>query len=103
MMPPLAVNATPTVVEQPPSKPALPNPADLHNVPVKWLLITPDRLPKGKNWVYYALTPQQYEIMSRNEADTIRWVGEARWRLDYYRGTGERSNGLGTEGTTGKD
>lgn len=64
----------------------MPNPQKINTSPVKWLVITPDRLPKGEGWVYYGLTTQQYEVLARNMADILRWVREAQWRLDYYRG-----------------
>jgi len=35
--------------------------------------------------VLIALTPQDYETLARNQADTLRWVREAMWRLQYYR------------------
>jgi hypothetical protein len=51
--------------------------------------MTPDRMPEGDGWVYYGLTPRQYEILAKNMADILRWVKEAEWRLQYYRGEGE--------------
>jgi len=33
-----------------------------------------------------ALTARAYEALSRNMAELIRWIEEARWRLGYYRG-----------------
>lgn len=30
------------------------------------------------------LTGDQYDAMSRNISDILRWVREARWRLDWY-------------------
>lgn len=38
--------------------------------------------------MYYGVTPKNYEVLARNMADILRWVKEARWRLDYYRGEG---------------
>lgn len=47
--------------------------------------------------MYYALTPDQYETMSKNMSDILRWVREAQWRLDYYRGEGPTDgHGIGT-------
>lgn len=31
------------------------------------------------------VTPQGYENTSRNAAETLRWVGEAKYQLDYYK------------------
>jgi hypothetical protein len=30
------------------------------------------------------MTPEHYKNLVLNLADTLRWVEEARWRLDYY-------------------
>lgn len=71
-----------------------PNPIDLNLF--NWKVITADRLPSNDNWVYYGLTPKQYEILARNMAEILRWVEEAQWRLDFYKkeATNERgSNG----------
>jgi hypothetical protein len=32
------------------------------------------------------LTPEHYKNLALSLADTLRWVEEARWRLDYYGG-----------------
>lgn len=85
---PLQVTSTPADIERPVEKPVIPDPQPINTAPVKWLVLTPDRLPKGGAWVYYGITPQQYEVMARNMADILRWVKEARWRLDYYSGKG---------------
>jgi hypothetical protein len=34
--------------------------------------------------VLYAVTPKGYETLSRNEADVLRWIKEAMFRLRYY-------------------
>lgn len=67
-------------------KPNLPNPQpiDLNNY--KFKVLTETTLPKESGWVYYGLTPGQYEILARNTAEMLRWVKEANWRLRYYRG-----------------
>lgn len=44
------------------------------------MVISPD-----PDVVYFALTPKEYEELSLNMADILRWVKEARWRLDYYK------------------
>lgn len=99
-MRPLEVTTVPANIEKPDPKPVLPNPKDIHTSPVKWLVITHDRLPEGTTWVYYGVTPEQYEVMSRNMAEILRWVREARWRLEYYRGEGN-IDGPGNEGVGG--
>ena len=38
------------------------------------------------DFVFFALTPQDYENLSTNFADVTRWITEAMWRLNYYRG-----------------
>jgi hypothetical protein len=76
-------------VEKPQEKPPVPNPRPIETSPIEWFVITPDRLPNGENWVYYGITPKQYETLSRNMADILRWVKEAQWRLQYYRGEGK--------------
>jgi hypothetical protein len=88
-----------TAIEQPDTRPPLPNPKPIETSPFKWKVITPARLPEGTKWVYYAITPAEYEILSRNMADILRWVREAKWRLDYYRGEGE-IDGYGSSGST---
>jgi hypothetical protein len=35
----------------------------------------------------FCLDPKGYETESRNTAEVLRWVREASWQLDYYRGT----------------
>lgn len=32
------------------------------------------------------MTPEHYKNLALNLADTLRWVEEARFRLDYYGG-----------------
>lgn len=70
---------------QPEKTPALPNPQPIDTAPLNWIIVTPDRLPAGDGWVLIALTPKDYETLARNQADTLRWVREAMWRLRYYR------------------
>jgi hypothetical protein len=35
---------------------------------------------------YIALTVPDYEVLARNMAEVRRWIEEATWRLQYYRG-----------------
>ena len=94
--PPVEVILGGTQIKQPNLRPALPNPQAVSLSPFKWKVITKKRLPKGDRWVYYAITPREYEVLARNMAELLRWVKEAKWRLDYYRGKGQvDGNGAG--------
>ena len=70
-------------VPLPESRPPIPDPEPIQVLPLKWVVITPDRLPEGR-YVFFALTPREYENLSANMAEFLRWIKEARWRLDYY-------------------
>jgi hypothetical protein len=87
-------------IERPPETPKLPNPKPIETAPIKWFVMTPDRLPEAEVWVYYGLTTEQYEVLARNMADILRWVREAQWRLNYYRGEGQL-DGHGPSGGAG--
>ena len=94
------VQTAPVEASKPEARPALPNPQPIQTSPFKWnvLVVTKD---DAGNWIvtnppknirdtqpYYVITPEAYEVLARNMADIIRWVKEAQWRLDYYRGEG---------------
>lgn len=81
----LKVTTAQVDLPQPEKTPALPNPQPIDTAPLNWIIVTPDRLPAGDGWVLIALTPKDYETLARNQADTLRWVREAMWRLRYYR------------------
>jgi hypothetical protein len=100
---PVELISSTTTVDQPDARPSLPNPKPIETSSFRWKVITRDRLPEGEEWVYYAITPQEYEVLSRNMADILRWVRETKWRLDYYRGEGELDGRQGTEGDGGSD
>lgn len=51
-----------------------------------WKVLTPETLPEGDEWVYFGLSVRDYEALSLNQADVLRWVQEAVWRLRYYSG-----------------
>jgi hypothetical protein len=76
-------------IHRPNPVPPLPNPRPIDTADFEWKVITPERLPNTPNFVYYGITPTQYETLSRNIADILRWVREAKWRLDYYRREGD--------------
>lgn len=69
---------------KPPEKVTLPPPQPIQVIPFKWVVVTPGDLPKGDDWVLFALTPEDYKALARTQADTLRWVTEASWRLEYY-------------------
>lgn len=73
-------------MERPQARPPIPNPAPVRTRPVEWRVLTPDRLPEGDDWVYFGVDPQNYENLARNQADQLRYIREADWRLKYYRG-----------------
>lgn len=54
---------------------------------LKWVVVTPDRLPEGDKWVIIGLDPRQYESASKNQTELYRWIKEAMWRLNQCRGT----------------
>lgn len=98
VLPDVTVRTTAVEVIRPPERPPIPNPQAIDTAPFDWLVITNDRLPASDIWVYYGITPQNYEILSRNMADILRWIKEAQWRLDYYRGEGQL-DGSGKDGS----
>lgn len=53
---------------------------------VFWSVITSDTIPEGDAWSLIGLTPDQYEALSSNTAELLRWIVEANYRLRYYRG-----------------
>jgi hypothetical protein len=79
----------PVDLNRPPDRIAVPRPKPINTAPIKWKVLTEENIPTDKGWVYYGITPEQYEVLSRNMADILRWVQEAEWRLNYYSGTGK--------------
>lgn len=73
-------------MERPEARPYVPDPTPLQLENVRWVVVTPDRLPEGADWVLFALPADQYERLSLNIAELLRWIVEAKWRLDYYGG-----------------
>lgn len=67
---------------------AQPLPRPIDTVSVVWVVLTPETLSKYTSqpgWAFMALTPKQYENISRNQAETTRWVTEAFAQLESYR------------------
>lgn len=71
-------------VSSPPGQPSLPPPEPLDLAPLEWTVVTRERLPAG-DFVLVALTPRQYESLARNTTELLRWVREARYRVDVCR------------------
>lgn len=72
-------------------RPIMSMPEPLNQEPVTWRTLTPqvvETLPPG--WVYFALSPEEFERFVRNDTDTTRWIGEARGQLQYYRGEDDK-------------
>lgn len=68
----------------PPPIAVLPDPEPVQALPVQWRVLTQDELPAG-NFQVFALDTRNYENLSLNMADTIRWIREAREALRLYR------------------
>lgn len=75
-----------TDIDRPQERPPLPNPKPLKQRSIPWKVLTPATLPAGDDWVLFAITPEAYANLSRNQAEVLRFVSEAMWRLRYYRG-----------------
>lgn len=76
----------PTEVVRPDPTPPLPNPRPLDLFEVDWTVVTPETLPAGEDWSLIALDAQQYQNLSNNMAELLRYVRESQWLLRYYRG-----------------
>lgn len=82
----LDVRAAPIEVARPDPRPPVPDPAPVDLRDLRWTVVTPDRLPEGDDWSVIGLTPRGYEALAHNQAELLRWMREAAWRLRYYRG-----------------
>lgn len=76
-MPPVTVDRVPLKIDRP-TKPTLPQPEPVQMLPVRWKVVNVQGEP------YFALSPDQYENLSRNQAEIHRWVQEAFFQLQYY-------------------
>jgi len=81
---PVTVHAVQTEIPEPP-KPDLPLPAPVNQVPIEWVVISSNEFQCTGDFVFMAMTPGNYEDLSRNQADLLRWIEEASYQLDYYR------------------
>ena len=73
-------------VPRPVPRPSVPDPRPVDLLPVYWTIITPDTIPEGTEWSIIGLIPDQYEALSKNMAELLRWITEAGYRLRYYKG-----------------
>lgn len=64
----------------PPERPALPLPEPVQQLPVEWRVVRAD-----DGTPLLALTPGDYQALSQNAAELLRWVTEAMSQLRYYR------------------
>ena len=76
------VDVNPTVEIPQPTKQVLPLPDPIDQVDVTWIVVVPEDQP---GVVWFALTPQQYENLAKNTAETLRWITEAASQLEHYR------------------
>lgn len=82
---PLVVDVVPLELETP-DRPTLPLPQPITPSDQEWLVLTPETVPEDGQWVYFGVTPQDYEKLSLTMAEIRRWVETAYWQLRYYRG-----------------
>lgn len=66
-----------------PERPVLPKPEPINLLDVAWIVVETE---EGN---VIALTPDQYENLSLNIAEILRYVTEADAQLDYYRRAGD--------------
>lgn len=73
-----------------PPPPATPYPSPPSGVilqDVDWVVITPDTLPTMEEWVLIGLEPDDYDRLLMNQAELLRWITEARRRMELARST----------------
>ena len=86
--------------ERPPEIIALPLPQPIQMLSFKgdpFTILTPETIPineryedqredifEDMEWVFFGVTPSNYEVLSKNQAEVLRWITEAMWRLLYY-------------------
>ena len=80
------MTTTTEAINLPPVRPNLPDPRPVDLSTFEFKVLTEKTLPTEPGWVYYGITPEAYETMSRNTAELLRWIQEADWRLQYYKG-----------------
>lgn len=67
-----------TIEAERPTRPPLPTPLSIELMEVEW------RTVETKSGTLLVLTPKEFEALSYNLAEILRWVKEAMWRLQYY-------------------
>jgi hypothetical protein len=72
-------------IAQPNLRPNLPDPEPIETRPIQWKVLTEKDIIE-KDEAYIALSPKDYEELALSMSDIVRWVKEARWRLNYYKG-----------------
>lgn len=82
--PELQVRTVEQEVRMPPAIQVLPDPEPVRTLPVRWRVLTHETVPEGEFQVF-AISAQDYENLSLNFADAIRWIREARGTLEIYR------------------
>ena len=70
-----------TVTEEP--RPSLAPPAPIVTQTVTFQVLTRKTLPEDE-FVFYAVTPEQYENMARNQKEIERWIAQAADQIRYY-------------------
>jgi len=75
------IKVVPEKIDRPKSCYAIPRPTSIDAKEVKWIVVTPKTY---KNQVLFALTPNDYEDLAENQAEFLRWIREAMWRLKEY-------------------
>lgn len=71
---------------EPPARAKLPDPDPPNLLDYEWKVLTPETLPEGDGWVFFALTPGDFQKAALNDAEKLRWALEVMWRLRYYKG-----------------
>ena len=72
-------------IPRPETRPNLPDPAPIKTHDIDWKILT-EKSIISEGEAYFALSPKDYEELALTMADIIRWIKEAGWRLNYYKG-----------------
>jgi hypothetical protein len=52
---------------------------------VDWVVVTPVTIPTAEEWVLIGLDPDDYDRLLSNQAELLRWMTEARRRMELAR------------------
>lgn len=80
------MTTAPVTIPKPTKKPALANPRPIQQLAIEWTVLTNGTVPEGDDWVFFGLTTKGYENLALNQAELLRYITEAMYRLNYYRG-----------------